>query len=57
MHDVAVIGGGVGLAHGFLGRVERALAAEPPQFRLPLRPAALGHDAGLIGMADLLRSL
>ncbi|MGL4960268.1 MAG: N-acetylmannosamine kinase [Inquilinus sp.] len=52
--DLAVIGGGVGLADGFLGRVEQALAAEPRQFRLPLRPAALGHDAGLIGMADLL---
>lgn len=52
--DLAVLGGGVGLADGFLGRVERALAAEPSQFRLPLRPAALGHDAGLIGMADLL---
>jgi len=52
--DLAVIGGGVGLADGFLGRVERVLAAEPRQFRLPLHPAALGHDAGLIGMADLL---
>lgn len=51
--DLAVIGGGVGLAEGFLGRVERALADEPPLFRIPLRPAALGHDAGLIGMADL----
>ncbi|OWJ68045.1 N-acetylmannosamine kinase [Inquilinus limosus] len=52
--DLAVIGGGVGLADGFLGRVDQALAAEPRQFRLPLRPAALGHDAGLIGMADLM---
>lgn len=52
--DLAAIGGGVGLADGFLGRIEHALAAEPRQFRLPLRPAALGHDAGLIGMADLL---
>ncbi|WP_225769841.1 N-acetylmannosamine kinase [Inquilinus sp. Marseille-Q2685] len=52
--DLAVIGGGVGLADGFLSRVELALAAEPRQFRLPLRPAALGHDAGLIGMADLM---
>lgn len=52
--DLTVIGGGVGLAEGFLGRVEQALAAEPRQFRLPLRPAALGHDAGLIGMADLM---
>lgn len=52
--DLAVIGGGVGLADGFLGRAEHALAAEPRQFRLPLRPARLGHDAGLIGMADLL---
>jgi len=51
--DLAVIGGGVGLAAGFLGRVDRALAAEPPLFRIPLRPAALGHDAGLIGVADL----
>ncbi|HMG51269.1 MAG TPA: N-acetylmannosamine kinase [Inquilinus sp.] len=51
--DLAVVGGGVGLAEGFLERVNRALAVEPPQFRIVLRPAALGHDAGLIGMADL----
>jgi N-acylmannosamine kinase len=51
--DLAVVGGGVGLAPGFLDRVSRALGAEPPQFRIDLRPAALGHDAGLIGMADL----
>lgn len=51
--ELAVVGGGVGLAPGFLDRVTRTMATEPPQFRIALHPAALGHDAGLIGMADL----
>jgi N-acylmannosamine kinase len=49
----ALIGGGVGLAEGFLARIETALAREPTRFRCPLLVASLGHDAGLVGAADL----
>ena len=48
-----VIGGGIGLAPGYLGRIEHAL----PQSRSRLRPklvaARLGSHAGVIGVADL----
>jgi N-acylmannosamine kinase len=50
--DLAVLGGGVGLAPGYLAAVERALSALPARFRLPLAAARLGRDAGLIGAAD-----
>jgi len=48
-----VIGGGVGLAEGFLDRLDRAMATQPDIFRRPLVRAALGADAGLVGIADL----
>lgn len=51
--DGVVLGGGVGLAEGFLHRVEQAIRREPPTFRRPLRLAACGADAGLIGAAAL----
>ena len=51
--ELIVIGGGVGLAPGYLQRIERQLAA----LDLPVRPrlvaAALGPHAGAIGAADL----
>lgn len=50
-----VIGGGVGLAPGYLDRVTRAVAQFQPLVRPTLRPAALGRDAGVIGIADLAR--
>jgi N-acylmannosamine kinase len=50
----AVIGGGVGLASGFLARIEAALSSEPARFRPELIAAALGHDSGLIGAAGLV---
>jgi predicted NBD/HSP70 family sugar kinase len=50
--DLVVVGGGIGLAPGYLGLVEAALAREPALFRPPLAPAALGADAGLVGAAD-----
>lgn len=50
-----VIGGGVGLAAGYLDRVVRAVAHVQPLVRPDLRPAALGRDAGVIGIADLAR--
>ena len=48
-----VIGGGVGLAPGYLDRVARALAYLDPMMRPELVAARLGRDAGIIGMADL----
>lgn len=50
-----VIGGGVGLAPGYLDRVAGALAHLQPLVRPTLRPAALGRDAGVVGIADLAR--
>ncbi|WP_103256958.1 putative N-acetylmannosamine-6-phosphate 2-epimerase [Tabrizicola aquatica] len=50
-----VIGGGVGLAPGYLDRVAQAVAQFQPLVRPTLRPAALGRDAGVIGIADLAR--
>lgn len=49
--DGVVLGGGVGLAAGFLSRVERAMARQPSRFRRPIVRAACGADAGLIGAA------
>jgi predicted NBD/HSP70 family sugar kinase len=51
-----VIGGGVGLAPGYLDRVRTALAATPELLRPAVRSAALGVEAGLIGIADYARS-
>ena len=48
-----VIGGGVGLAPGYLPRVTAQLAHLPDLTRPTLVPAALGADAGLIGIAAL----
>ncbi|MCA3509923.1 MAG: putative N-acetylmannosamine-6-phosphate 2-epimerase [Rhodobacter sp.] len=50
-----VIGGGVGLASGYIDRVARAVAHLQPLVRPTLRSAALGRDAGVIGIADLSR--
>lgn len=48
-----VIGGGVGLAPGFLPRIAAHLDHLPDLTRPTLVPAALGADAGLIGIAAL----
>lgn len=50
---VVVVGGGIGLAPGYLDRLARELAALTPRLRPRLVPAALGADAGLVGAADL----
>ena len=48
-----VVGGGVGLADGYLDQV-RALLADVPELERPeLVPAALGAKAGILGIADL----
>lgn len=51
--DSIVIGGGLGLAPGYLDRLEGHLAPLPALMRPRVRAAALGADAGLIGIADL----
>ncbi|KLK91298.1 N-acetylmannosamine kinase [Microvirga vignae] len=52
--QVIVIGGGVGLAPGYLSRLEKALSHFPALLRPSLKPALLGPNAGLLGAADLL---
>ena len=49
--DVIVLGGGVGLAKGYLQRVEQAIAHRPPAFRLPIVAAQGDYDACLLGAA------
>jgi N-acetylmannosamine-6-phosphate 2-epimerase/N-acetylmannosamine kinase len=51
--DCIVIGGGVGLAPGFLARLRNHLATLPEVVRPDLRAAALGAMAGLLGVADV----
>lgn len=48
-----VIGGGVGLAAGFLDKVNAEIAAIGPSARPRLLSAALGTKAGIVGIADL----
>ena len=50
-----VIGGGIGLAPGFLDRVRGHLPGRPPRLTPELAAARLGTNAGLIGVADLAR--
>ncbi|MAM11324.1 MAG: N-acetylmannosamine kinase [Rhizobiaceae bacterium] len=54
--DIVIIGGGIGLADGFLPRVSKNLAALPARLRPDIRAARCGAQAGLIGIADLARS-
>lgn len=49
--EVAVIGGSVGLAEGYLERVHHFMEQQPPLFRVDLQMARLGHEAGLKGAA------
>lgn len=51
--DCIVIGGGLGLAPGYLDRLDSVLAPLPALMRPRICAAALGADAGLIGIADL----
>ena len=51
--DSIVIGGGLGLAPGYLDRLKGHLAPLSALMRPRVRAAALGADAGLIGIADL----
>lgn len=51
--DLIVLGGGIGLADGYLQRVTTHLATLPLHIRPTLARAALGTDAGAIGIAAL----
>ncbi|MFP3546547.1 putative N-acetylmannosamine-6-phosphate 2-epimerase [Rhizobium sp. SIMBA_035] len=50
-----VIGGGIGLAPGYLDRVRGQVADLRSRIRPELAPAELGSHAGIIGVADLAR--
>ncbi|TNM60089.1 putative N-acetylmannosamine-6-phosphate 2-epimerase [Aliirhizobium smilacinae] len=49
-----VIGGGVGLATGFMDRVRAEITALAPPVMPELRAAKLGASAGIVGIADLV---
>lgn len=53
--ELVVLGGGVGLAPGYLERVRRVLAPHAGPLHPTLVRASLGADAGLVGIADLAR--
>ncbi|WP_421724686.1 ROK family protein [Bauldia sp.] len=55
--DLIVVGGGIGLAPGYLDRVTKQLEAIPPDLRPELRPAQLGAHAGVVGAADLAHAI
>ncbi|MFC3703578.1 putative N-acetylmannosamine-6-phosphate 2-epimerase [Devosia honganensis] len=55
--QVVVLGGGIGLLGPFRDRLETRLACEPEIMRPTIRPAALGGDAGIVGIADHAASL
>jgi len=55
--EIIVIGGGIGLASGYLDRVRFALAGIDEALRPRILPAALGADAGIIGVAALAEEL
>jgi N-acylmannosamine kinase len=52
--DRIVLGGGVGLADGFLPRLQHAFSLQPAIYRREVVRAAMGADAGLVGIADLI---
>lgn len=47
------VGGSVGLRPGYLDRLKREMEQFPAIYQLELVAAQLGHDAGLVGAADL----
>ena len=50
-----LLGGGLGLHPLYLQGVQGAMARLPLRFQVPVRPARLGADAGLRGMARWLQ--
>ncbi|MGH7119339.1 MAG: putative N-acetylmannosamine-6-phosphate 2-epimerase [Acetobacteraceae bacterium] len=55
--ELVIIGGGVGLAPGFLERLQEACERLPALLRPRLAGAALGAEAGVLGAADLAQLL
>ena len=51
-----VIGGGIGLAAGYLDLVRQHIPSDTPRLRPEIVAAQLGRHAGVIGIADLTRS-
>lgn len=51
--DIIVLGGGIGLAKGYLDRVNQCLQSKPKPFQVALLPANGNHDACLLGAAYL----
>jgi N-acetylmannosamine-6-phosphate 2-epimerase/N-acetylmannosamine kinase len=51
--EVIVVGGGIGLLDAFRDPVAARLADVDARLRPAVVPAALGADAGLVGIADL----
>ncbi|UTV30575.1 N-acetylmannosamine kinase [Photobacterium atrarenae] len=51
--EVIVLGGGIGLAAGYLERVKQHLTTKPPFFQVELVAAQGDHDACLLGAAYL----
>jgi N-acylmannosamine kinase len=47
--DLVVLGGGLGLAEGYLEMVQASLQEEPALFQPPIAAAELGVGAALIG--------
>ena len=50
-----IIGGSIGLAEGYMARLNKSLTILPLPERPELHAAALGKHAGIIGVADLVR--
>ena len=48
--DAVIIGGGVGLADGYVGLVDEHMQAEPELFRPATRRAALAENSALLGV-------
>ncbi|KQX42954.1 N-acetylmannosamine kinase [Devosia sp. Root436] len=51
--EVVVLGGGIGMLPQFRDRLITRLSMQPDRLRPAIRPAALGGDAGIVGIADL----
>ncbi|NNN49348.1 N-acetylmannosamine kinase [Vibrio sp. 2-2(8)] len=49
--DMIVLGGGIGLAEGYLGRLNKAIQSRPSVFHVPVTPAHGDYDACLLGAA------
>ena len=55
--EVVVLGGGIGLLPQFRDRLIARLSLDPSHLRPVIKPATLGGDAGIIGVADLCRAI